>query len=172
MDKVWFITGAGRGFGQEFAKAALGRGDRVAATARNTGALDDLVAEHGPAVLPLRLNVTDRAGVLRAVQAAVAIFGRLDVVVNNAGYGLFGAVEELDPDQLREQFETNVLGPLHVIQAALPVLREQGRGHFLQVSSTGGVGAFPTLGGYNASKWALEALSDALSQEVAGSGSR
>jgi len=170
MEKVWFITGAGRGFGREFAAAALNRGDRVTATARNPAALDDLVAEHGPAILPLRLDVTDRAAAFAAVQSAVTTFGRLDVVVNNAGYGLFGAVEELDPDQLREQFETNVLGALHVTQAALPVLREQGNGHILQISSTGGIGAFPTLGGYNASKWALEALSDALSQEVAGTG--
>ncbi|MFC9454498.1 SDR family NAD(P)-dependent oxidoreductase [Streptomyces sp. NPDC056983] len=168
--KVWFITGASRGFGREFAKAALDHGDRVAATARDTAALDDLVSEYGPAVLPIRLDVTDRAAAFEAVDKAVTTFGRLDVVVNNAGYGLFGAVEELDPDQLRAQFETNVIGTLHVTQAALPVMRAQGSGHLIPISSTGGIGAFPTLGGYNASKWALEALSDALSQEVAGTG--
>src|SRR5690606_6850882 len=112
MSKTWFITGAGRGFGLEFAKNALERGDRVATTARNTSALDPLLAAYGDALLPLRLDVTDRDGVFTAVQAAAAHFGQLDVVVNNAGYGLFGMIEEITPEQLREQMEVNLLGVL------------------------------------------------------------
>jgi NAD(P)-dependent dehydrogenase (short-subunit alcohol dehydrogenase family) len=168
--KVWFITGAGRGFGNEFAVAALKRGDVVAAALRDPAALEDLAVEYGDALLPLRVDVTDREGVREAVERAVTHFGRLDVVVNNAGYGLFGAVEELDPDALRAQFDTNVIGVLHVLQAVLPALRRQHAGHIVQISSTGGVGAFPTLGGYNASKWAVEALNDALAQEIEGTG--
>jgi NAD(P)-dependent dehydrogenase (short-subunit alcohol dehydrogenase family) len=147
MSKVWFITGAGRGFGREFTKAALERGDRVAATARNTAALEDLVAAHGDAVLPLRLDVTDRAAVFGAVAEATKAFGQLDVVVNNAGYGLFGAVEEISEQQLRDQLETNLFGVFHVTQAVLPVLREQGSGHIVQISPIGGQAALPPVGG-------------------------
>ncbi|MFI7233089.1 SDR family oxidoreductase [Nonomuraea angiospora] len=167
MDKIWFITGAGRGFGKEFAKAALGRGDKVTATVRKLGDVDDLVEEFGDAVLPLQLDVTDRAGVFAAVGQASTHFGRLDVVVNNAGYGLFGAIEEITEQQLRDQLEVNLFGVLHVTQAVLPVLRKQGSGHIVQISTIGGVAAFPSLGGYHASKWALEGLSESLAQEVA-----
>ncbi len=167
MTTAWFVTGAGRGLGRAIAVAALERGDRVAATARDPRALDDLVARFGDAVVPLRLDVTDADEARAAVAEAHARLGRLDVVVNNAGYGLFGYVEELDPQQLRDQLEVNVLGVLHVTQAALPLLREQGSGHVVQVSSSSGVAAWPGLGGYHASKWALEGLSDALAQEVA-----
>lgn len=170
MSKVWFITGASRGFGKQFAKNALGRGDRVAATARQIGQLQDLVEEYGDLVLPLTLDVTDRAAVFSAVAEAKKHFGRLDVVVNNAGYGLFGAVEEITPEQLRDQLDVNLFGVLHVTQAALPVLREQGAGHIVQISTIGGVAAFPNLGGYHASKWALEGLTESLAQEVAGFG--
>ncbi|WP_138733205.1 SDR family NAD(P)-dependent oxidoreductase [Modestobacter excelsi] len=170
MSKVWFITGAGRGFGFEFAKSALERGDKVAATARDTAALDGLLSAHGDAVLPLRLDVTDRAAAFAAVKAAHKEFGRLDVVVNNAGYGLFGAVEEITDSQLRDQLEVNLLGVLHVTQAVLPILREQGAGHIIQISTIGGVAAFPSLGGYHASKWALEGLTESLAQEIAGFG--
>ncbi len=166
MSKTWFITGAGRGFGRAFAAAALGRGDRVAATARTGSTLDELVEESGDAVLPIELDVTERAAVTNAVQAAAEHFGGLDVVVNNAGYGHFGTVEELSEADLRDQLETNVFGPLWVIQAALPILRAQGHGHLIQVSSIGGVGAFANLGAYHASKWALEAISESLSSEV------
>lgn len=166
MSKVWFITGASKGFGREFALAALGRGDRVAATARSIDTLDDLVAEHGEAVLPLRLDVTDRDQVFRAVEATNARFGQIDVVINNAGYGLFGAVEEITEQQLRDQLETNLFGAFHVTQAALPTLRAQGSGHIIQISTIGGIAAFPTLGGYHASKWALEGLTESLAQEV------
>ncbi|MFC8181725.1 SDR family oxidoreductase [Rhodococcus sp. NPDC057297] len=170
MSKVWFVTGASRGFGREFVIAALERGDRVAATARNTDTLSDLVDTYGEAVLPLRLDVTDRDEVFAAVAAAHENFGALDVVVNNAGYGLFGTVEEITEQQLRDQFETNLFGVFHVTQAVLPILREQGSGHIVQISTIGGVAAFPTLGGYHASKWALEGLTESLAQEVAGFG--
>jgi NAD(P)-dependent dehydrogenase (short-subunit alcohol dehydrogenase family) len=168
--KTWFITGSSRGFGREWAIAALERGDRVAATARDAGSLDDLVAAHGDAVLALSLDVTDRDGVFEAVRQAHEHFRRLDVVVNNAGYGQFGMVEELSEDEARDQIETNLFGALWVTQAALPYLREQGSGHFLQVSSIGGISAFPGIGIYNASKWALEGISQSLAQEVAGFG--
>lgn len=168
--KTWFITGASRGFGREWTLAALDRGDRVAATARTVGALDDIVQKYGDAVLPIELDVTDRDADLAAVQQAHAHFGRLDVVVNNAGYGQFGMIEELSEAEARDQIETNVFGALWVTQAALPLLREQGGGHLLQVSSIGGISAFANIGIYNASKWALEGFSQALAQEVAGFG--
>jgi len=164
--KTWFITGASRGFGHAWARAALERGDQVAATARNTDTIQDLTTAYAERVLPLALDVTDRPAVFAAVSRAAETFGRLDVVVNNAGYGLFGMVEETTEEQARAQLETNFFGALWVTQAVLPVLRAHGSGHILQVSSIGGVGAFPTLGLYNASKWALEGLSEALAAEV------
>lgn len=168
--KTWFITGTSRGFGREWALAALERGDNVVATARHTNSLDTLAAEFGDKVLPVSLDVTDRDAVFAAVARAHEHFGRLDVVVNNAGYGQFGAVEELSEAEAREQIETNLFGVLWVTQAALPFLRAQGSGHILQVSSIGGISAFPTVGIYHASKWALEGLSQSLAQEVAGFG--
>ncbi|QIS17874.1 SDR family oxidoreductase [Nocardia terpenica] len=170
MSKVWFITGVSRGFGREWALAALERGDRVAGTARDLATVEDLVAKYPDTFLPLRLDVTDRAGDFAAVAQAPGHFGRLDVVVNNAGYGQFGMVEELTEEQFRAQFETNVFGALWVTQAALPIMRAQGGGHILQVSSIGGVMAFQNLSAYHASKWALEALSQSLAAEVAGFG--
>src|SRR3954471_4481139 len=168
--RTWFITGSSRGFGREWAIAALERGDSVAGTARDTGSLDDLVERFGDRILPLKLDVTDRAAVFDAVETAHRRFGRLDVVVNNAGYGQFGLIEEVSEAEARAQFETNVFGALWVTQAALPILREQGSGHILQVSSIGGISAFPTVGIYHASKWGLEGFSQALAQEVAGFG--
>jgi NAD(P)-dependent dehydrogenase (short-subunit alcohol dehydrogenase family) len=165
--KIWFITGASRGFGREWAIAALERGDSVAATARDLSTLDDLVAAHGERFLPLQLDVTDRDADFAAVRQAHERFGRLDVVVNNAGYGHFGMVEEITEAEARAQLETNLFGALWVTQAALPFLREQGGGHILQVSSIGGISAFPLVGIYHASKWALEGISQALAQEVA-----
>lgn len=170
MSKIWFVTGSSRGFGRQFVQAALERGDKVAATARNIDSLADLVAAHGEAVLPLKLDVTDKAAAFEAVKQAHEHFGRLDVIVNNAGHGLFGAVEELTEQQVRGQMETNFYGALWVTQAALPLLRAQGSGHIVQISTVGGVVSFPNLGGYNASKWALEGLTEALAQEVAGFG--
>jgi NAD(P)-dependent dehydrogenase (short-subunit alcohol dehydrogenase family) len=167
MTKVWFITGASRGFGREWAIAALERGDSVAATARDTSTLDDLAAKYGDRLLPLRLDVTDRDADFAAVKQAHERFGRLDIVVNNAGYGHFGLVEEITEAEARAQLETNLFGALWVTQAALPYLREQGSGHILQVSSIGGISAFPLVGIYHASKWALEGFSQSLAQEVA-----
>jgi len=170
MSKVWLITGTSRGFGRVFAESALERGDKVAATARNVDSLTSLSDKYGDSVLPLALDVTDKAAVAATVAAAHDRFGRLDIVVNNAGYGLFGMVEELTEDQLRAQLETNFFGAVSVTQAVLPILREQGSGHIVQISTIGGVGAFPSLGGYHASKWALEGWSESLSQELAGTG--
>jgi NAD(P)-dependent dehydrogenase (short-subunit alcohol dehydrogenase family) len=170
MSKIWLITGTSRGFGREWAEAALERGDSVAATARDTSTLDDLVATHGDAVLPIALDVTDREADFAAVAQAHEHFGRLDVVVNNAGYGQFGMIEELSEAEARDQIETNLFGALWVTQAALPFLREQRSGHIIQVSSIGGISAFPTVGIYHASKWGLEGFSQALAQEVAGFG--
>ncbi|MBE1876678.1 SDR family NAD(P)-dependent oxidoreductase [Myceligenerans pegani] len=168
--KAWFITGASRGFGRLWAEAALDRGDRVAATARDVAALAPLADRFGEAVLPLRLDVTDRAAVSEAVSRAVERFGRLDVVVNNAGYGQFGMVEELTEAEVRAELETNFFGTLWVTQAVLPVLRAQGSGHVVQVTSEGGVRAYPGIGAYHASKWAVEGLSESLAQEVASFG--
>ncbi|WP_445152073.1 SDR family NAD(P)-dependent oxidoreductase [Baekduia sp. Peel2402] len=170
--KTWFITGASRGFGRAWAQAALERGDRVAATARDTSTLDDLADRHGDALLPLTLDVTDRAGAFAAVHAAHERFGALDVVVNNAGYGLFGAIEEVSEPEARQQLDTNLLGPLWVTQAALPILRAQGGGRILQVSSIGGIAAFGLLGLYHASKWGLEGFSESLALETAPHGIR
>ncbi|MGW3097089.1 SDR family NAD(P)-dependent oxidoreductase [Streptomyces sp. NPDC001102] len=170
--KTWFITGASRGLGHIWARAALARGDRVAATARRPESLRPLVDAYGDDVLPLPLDVTDRAAATDAVQRAVDAFGHLDVVVNNAGYGLFGMVEETTEEQARAQLETNLFGPLWVTQAALPFLRARQSGHIVQVSSLGGLAAFPGLGLYNASKWALEGMSEALAQEVGPLGVR
>jgi NAD(P)-dependent dehydrogenase (short-subunit alcohol dehydrogenase family) len=167
MPKVWFITGASKGFGRIWAEAALARGDQVAATARDPRTLDDLVERYGDNVLAHRLDVTDKATVDALVHKAHERFGRLDVVVNNAGYGLFGTIEEVSEEQARAQIETNLFGALWVTKAALPILREQGSGHIIQVSSIGGVNAFPTVGLYHASKWGLEGFSQSLAQEVA-----
>lgn len=169
-EKVWFITGTSRGFGREWAIAALERGDKVAATARNTDTLADLADKYGEALLPIALDVTDRDADFAAVKAAHDHFGRLDIVVNNAGYGHFGFVEELTEAEARAQLETNLFGALWVTQAALPYLRAQRSGHIIQVSSIGGITAFPLVSIYHASKWALEGLSQSLAQEVAGFG--
>jgi NAD(P)-dependent dehydrogenase (short-subunit alcohol dehydrogenase family) len=168
--KVWFITGTSRGFGRVWAQAALARGDRVAATARDVKTLAPLVERYGDLVAPLALDVTDKAAASAALALAHERFGRLDVVVNNAGYGLFGTIEEVSESEARAQIETNLFGALWVTQAALPYLRAQRSGHILQVSSIGGVNAFPTVGLYHASKWGLEGFSQSLAAEVAGFG--
>jgi NAD(P)-dependent dehydrogenase (short-subunit alcohol dehydrogenase family) len=167
LSKVWFITGASRGFGRVWAEAALRRGDKVVATARNPEALDELADAYGDAVLVLQLDVTDRDAVFKAVAQAFVHFERLDVVLCNAGYGYMGAIEELQPEQVRANFETNVFGTLSVIQAALPIMRARGKGHIITVSSIGGIIGFPTGGSYTASKFAIEAMSEALAGEVA-----
>jgi NAD(P)-dependent dehydrogenase (short-subunit alcohol dehydrogenase family) len=164
--KVWFITGTSKGFGRFWAEAALERGDKVVATARNPESLKALNEAYGEQVLTLALDVTDRAAIFAAVKRAYNTYGRLDVVINNAGYGQLGAVEEVSEQEVRDQFETNLFGAIWVTQAALPYLHTQGSGHIIQVSSIGGVNAFPSVSLYNASKWALEGFSQALSQEV------
>jgi NAD(P)-dependent dehydrogenase (short-subunit alcohol dehydrogenase family) len=170
MTKNWFITGTSRGFGREWAIAALERGDRVAATARKLDSLSDLVDRYGENILPLELDVTDREADFAAVARAHDVFGSLDVVINNAGYGQFGFIEELSEKDLRDQLETNVFGAFWITQAALPFMRKQGSGHIIQVSSIGGISAFPIVGAYHASQWALEGFSQSLAQEVAGFG--
>jgi NAD(P)-dependent dehydrogenase (short-subunit alcohol dehydrogenase family) len=168
--KVWFITGTSKGFGRVWAEAALGRGDQVAASARNVKALAPLVERYGAQVAAITLDVTDKAAVDAAIREAHARFGRLDVVINSAGYGLFGTIEEISEVEARAQLETNLFGALWVTQAALPIMRAQGSGHIIQVSSIGGVNAFPTVGLYHASKWGLEGFSQSLAAEVAGFG--
>jgi NAD(P)-dependent dehydrogenase (short-subunit alcohol dehydrogenase family) len=170
--KVWFITGTSRGFGREWAIAALERGDKVAAAARNLDSLKALAEQYPNTLLPLQLDVTNKSAVIAAVDQAYEHFAHLDVVINNAGYGLFGMTEEVTEAQARAQMETNFFGALWVTQAALPHLRVQKSGHIIQVSSIGGITAFPGIGMYHASKWALEGFSQALAQEVRAFGIR
>ncbi len=169
-EKVWFITGASRGFGRIWAEGALARGDKVVATARSAESLADLAKKYGDAVLPLALDVTKREQVKAVIPKAHAHFGRLDVVINNAGYALLGAVEEATEAEVRAEFETNFFGALAVIQTVLPLLRKQGSGHILGVSSVAGIYSAAVTSFYNASKWAFEALHEGLSKEVAGFG--
>lgn len=164
--KVWFITGASRGFGRLWADAALKRGDKVAATARKLASIADLKEKYGENVLTLELDVTNPEQVKTAVTRAHAHFGRLDIVLNNAGYSLVGTIEEASADEVRALYETNIFGALSVIQAALPLLRKQGGGHIIGVSSGLGHVAMPVIGYYCSSKWAFEAIHESLSAEV------
>ena len=170
QQKVWFVTGASRGFGRIWTEAALKRGDKVVATARDPKALSQLVTIYGEAILALPLDVTDRDAVFEAVKNAHQHFGKLDVILCNAGYGYLSAIEEIVPADAKANFETNVFGTLSVIQAALPLLRAQGSGHVLTMSSIGGVVSSPTGGIYLATKFAVEALTESLAGEVAGQG--
>lgn len=171
MSRTWFITGASRGLGHAFTAAALERGDAVVATARDPQALADLDPGDGR-LLPLALDVTDGDAVRQVVQEADRHFDGLDVVVNNAAAAERGAVEELSEEAFRAAMDVNLFGPLAVVRAALPLMRARGRGHLVQISSLGGLIALPLAGAYVASKWALEGLSEALAQEVAGFGIR
>jgi NAD(P)-dependent dehydrogenase (short-subunit alcohol dehydrogenase family) len=166
MKKTWFITGASRGFGRIWAEGALKRGDQVTATARKLQDVADLAQRFGDAVLPLALDVTDSAQVDEVVHRAFAHFGRLDVLVNNAGASLFAATEEASDEQIRGVFDANYLGMVRVLRAAVPLLRKQGSGHILGVSSGLGITALPLIGFYCATKWAVEALHESLAQEV------
>lgn len=168
--KVWLITGTSKGFGRIWAEAALQRGDKVAATARNIDTLSELTAKYGDAVLPIALDVNNREACFEAAKKTQEYFGKIDILVSNAGFGHFGCIEEISETDAREQIETNVFGSLWVIQAVLPIMRAQQSGHIMQVSSIGGVTTFPTLGIYHASKWAVEGICDSLAQEVAGFG--
>jgi NAD(P)-dependent dehydrogenase (short-subunit alcohol dehydrogenase family) len=164
--KVWFISGASRGFGRVWATAALERGDKVAVSARDVSSLQPLVEKFGDAVLPLCLDVTDRQAVFQAVTTVNEHFGRVDVVLSNAGYGHQGAVEEISEGEARAQMETNFFGTMWLAQATMAVFRAQGFGHLLAVSSVLGVFSAPTFGVYSASKFAVEGLFEALSQEA------
>ncbi|MET0243391.1 MAG: SDR family NAD(P)-dependent oxidoreductase [Flavitalea sp.] len=164
--KTWFITGSSRGFGRVWTEAALKRGDRVAATARTLASIADLNEQFGDNVLTLELDVTNAAQVKTAVEQAYNHFGGLDIVLNNAGYSLVGTIEEGNPEEIRALYETNVLGPVAVIQAALPLLREQGYGHIIGTSSNLGHVTLPVIGYYCSSKWAFEAIHESLSEEV------
>jgi len=170
MTKTILITGASRGFGRIWAEAFLKRGDKVAATARNTDALSDLVQQYGDLILPIQLDVNDREACFAAVSKAKEHFGTIDVLINNAGYGLFGTIEETSEQEARDQIETNVFGLLWMSQAIVPVMREQGKGHIIQLSSVLGMATMPVLGVYNASKFAVEGLSETLASEVKGFG--
>ncbi|MEU1201541.1 SDR family NAD(P)-dependent oxidoreductase [Streptomyces sp. NPDC005813] len=167
MSKVWFVTGSSRGLGRAIVETALKAGDQVVATARKPAQLDGLVAQYGARILALALDVTDNDQVQRAVQEGVKTFGRLDVVVNNAGYGDIASVEDVTPEDFRAQIDTNFHGVVQVTKAVLPVLREQGSGHVFQVSSVGGRIGSPGLAAYQSAKWAVGGFSTVLAQEVA-----
>ncbi|MEW1685470.1 SDR family NAD(P)-dependent oxidoreductase [Streptomyces sp. NPDC093594] len=166
--RVWLITGASRGLGKAFAEAALAGGDRVVAAARDVGPLEDLTATYPDHLVPLPLDVTDRQGVFDGVERAAAAFGRLDVVVNNAGAMLYGMVEEATEEQIRAHMDVNFFGAVWVAQAVLPHLRAQGGGRLLQVTSMGSGGGMATVGFYGAGKAALDSVSEALAMEVEG----
>jgi len=165
-DKVWLVTGASTGFGRELVEYLLTQGARVVATARKVAALAELGTQYPERVLVAAMDVTDQKQVEAVVDAAVKWFGRIDVLVNNAGYGMVGAVEESGEEEFRPMFETNVFGLIRVTQAVLPQMREQGSGHIVNLSSIGGLVATPGFGLYNATKFAVEGLSEALAQEV------
>lgn len=167
MSNTWFITGTSTGFGRLLTEQLLDRGDRVAATLRRVDALDDLKERYGDRLWVARLDVTDAAAVRRVVDDAFGALGRIDVVVNNAGYGLSASVEEAADEQIRKILDTNVIGSIQVIRAALPHLRAQGSGRILQVTSSGGQTTYPGFGYYHASKWAIEGFAETLAAEVA-----
>jgi NAD(P)-dependent dehydrogenase (short-subunit alcohol dehydrogenase family) len=167
MNKTWLITGTSGGFGRAMAEQLLARGDRVAATTRRLTSLDDLATRFAERFWRSELDITDNADIVRVIGKAVADLGRIDVVVSNAGYGLFGAAEEVSDEQLVRQLDVNLLGSMRLVRAVLPHLRAHGGGRILQVSSVGGQVAYPTLGVYHASKWGIEGFIEALIPEVA-----
>jgi len=166
MSKTIFITGASRGFGKFWTEAFLKRGDNVVATARDIRSLDDFTNRYENKFHPIQLDVNNRQSDFEAVQQAVNKFGRIDVLINNAGYGLFGTIEETSEKEARDQMETNFFGLLWLTQAVLPFMRQQGHGHIIQVSSVLGLVTLPVMGVYNASKFAVEGLSETLATEV------
>lgn len=167
MTTTWFITGTSSGFGRLLTERLLARGDRVAATLRRTEALDDLRAEYGDRLWVARLDVTGPRQVREVVDDAFTALGTIDVIVNNAGYGVFAAVEEATDEQIRRVVDTNLLGSIHVIRAALPHLRAQGHGRILQVSTAGGQTTYPNFGYYHASKWGIEGFCETVAREIA-----
>ncbi|MGW5446734.1 SDR family oxidoreductase [Streptomyces asiaticus] len=172
MSTTWFITGTSSGFGRILTERLLQRGDRVAATLRRPEALDDLRALHGDRLWVGRLDVTDAEQVRTVVDQAFKALGQIDVVVNNAGYGVFASVEEATDEQIRSVIDTNLLGSIHVVRAALPHLRAQGSGHILQVSTAGGQAVYPNFSYYHASKWGIEGFSETVAREIAPFGIR
>ncbi len=168
--KVWFITGSSTGFGRSLTEELLKKGDIVVATARKPEQLADLVAKYPDRAKAIRLDVTKPQEISEAVEAAIAAFGRIDVLVNNAGYGTMGAIEEVSDEVLRRQYETNVFGALAVTRAVLPQMRQQRSGYILNLSSVGGMVSFPGAGIYCSTKFALEGISEALAKEVASLG--
>lgn len=172
MSKVWLITGSSRGLGRDLARAVLAAGHRLVATSRNPEDLRELVANHGEQVRAVALDVTDSAAARRAVAAATSAFGRLDVVVNNAGYANICSIEDVAEEDFRAQVETNFFGVVNVTRAALPVFRAQRDGHIIQISSIGGRLGSPGLSAYQSSKWAVEGFSEVLSKEVGPLGIR
>jgi NAD(P)-dependent dehydrogenase (short-subunit alcohol dehydrogenase family) len=167
LKRNWFITGISSGLGYQMAEQLLKRGDRIVGTARQLKPLDDLKARYGDQLCLASLDLTDIAAIRRVVNEAFTVMGRIDVIVNNAGYGLFGAAEELSDDQIRHQIDTNLIGSIQVIRAALPHLRTQRGGRILQVSSEGGQIAYPSFSVYHATKWGIEGFVEAVAQEVA-----
>jgi NAD(P)-dependent dehydrogenase (short-subunit alcohol dehydrogenase family) len=167
MTTTWFITGTSSGFGRLLTERLLARGDRVAATLRKPEALDDLRAEHGDRLWLGTLDVTDTEQVRQVVDDAFAALGTIDVVVNNAGYGVFASVEEASDEQIRQVIDTNLLGSIHVIRAVLPHLRAQGHGRILQVSTAGGQATYPNFSYYHASKWGIEGFCETAAREIA-----
>jgi NAD(P)-dependent dehydrogenase (short-subunit alcohol dehydrogenase family) len=168
--KVWFITGTSSGLGRALAEETLAKGDRVVLTARRPEVLQDLIEKYPDTARAVKLDVTNSEDVKNAVGAAVKEFGRIDVVVNNAGYALVGAIEEATDEQIKRQFDTNVFGVLNVTREVLPILREQRSGHIVNIGSMVGFTAFPSFGYYSATKFTLEGLSEALAAEVAPHG--
>jgi NAD(P)-dependent dehydrogenase (short-subunit alcohol dehydrogenase family) len=166
-NKVWFITGCSTGFGRELAKAVLERGYRAVVTARNPAKVEDIVAGHQDRALVLELDVTDPIEIDAAVKSAEQHFKQMDVLVNNAGVGYFGAVEESDEDEVRRMFEINFFGLSRMTRAVLPIMRAQRTGHIVNISSIGGLRSFPALAYYHATKYAVEGFSESLALEVA-----
>jgi NAD(P)-dependent dehydrogenase (short-subunit alcohol dehydrogenase family) len=167
MSKIWLVTGSSRGLGRELAEAVLAAGHQLVATARKPEQLDYLVERYGDQVRAVALDVTDPAAARAAVQHAVDAFGRLDVLVNNAGYADVTSIEDFTEDDFRAQIDTNFYGVFNVTRAALPVLRQQGSGHIVQISSVGGRLGVPGLSAYQAAKWAVGGFSEVLAKEVA-----
>ena len=170
MSKTIFITGASRGFGKIWTEAFLQRGDKVAAAVRDLNSLKDLSKRFGDALLPIKLDVTNRDDCFAAIKKAQEYFGTIDVLINNAGYGIFGTIEETSEQEARDLMETNLFGLLWVTKAVIPVMRKQGKGHIIQLSSLVGVTPLPLMGLYNASKFAIEGLSETLASEVGSFG--
>jgi NAD(P)-dependent dehydrogenase (short-subunit alcohol dehydrogenase family) len=165
--RTWFITGTSSGFGRKLTEKLLERGDRVAATVRQLSALAELKSQYGDRLWVAQLDLTESAAIRRVVDAAFAELGPIDVVVSNAAYGLFGAAEEVTDEQIRHQIDTNLLGSIHLIRAALPHLRAQGGGRILQLSSAGGQTTYPNFSLYHATKWGIEGFAETVAKEVA-----